>query len=179
MNNQEMVKSLEYTAEEKQSCKSGVYFVIVGKINNNIQLTISSTNDINQALSNNVISNYYVVDKVSEFYDFLVKHPIIKDNLNDNEIYILSEVQYKQLVKLAKKQHIYYKNSEIKTILEPAPKIINISRGHKIQKYDLDGKLIKTYVGIRDATRGEDISDTSLKLQLLIKQFMQDLDGCI
>ena len=54
-------------------------------------------------------------------------------------------------------------------VAECVPKQININRGNKIQKYSIEGELLKTYIGIRDATRDASISDTTLKSAIINK----------
>lgn len=154
------------TSEDIPEIRKAVYFVIHCKFNNYITLSIHKTDNIKEANQNNIISNYYFVNKPDEFIDFLTSHPLLK-NLKEGDNYVLSEENYKKLVKLGKKQHKYYNLDELSMNVEQ--KIINITRGYKIQKYSLDGKLLKTYIGIRDATRNDDISDTSLKTAIVNK----------
>jgi hypothetical protein len=83
----------------------------------------------------------------------------------------MTDKEYKQLVKIARRQHIYYSNTattdadlkdDTKDVDYFVVKDININRGNKIQKYSPTGELIVTYNGIRDTTRNEDITDAIL-----------------
>jgi len=68
--------------------------------------------------------------------------------------------------------HVIEKTLTVQEVPQPIPFTINErrlnSRGHKIQKYTLDGKLVATYSGMRDTTRKEiGSSDNGIKHAIL------------
>jgi len=148
---------------------TGVYIIITGKQNGNITLNINKTDDVEQEDKNKVITNIFRVHRVSEFFDFLTKHPLtVKAEVkNDSGVnYVFSADDYKKLILLARKQQKYYIDVDLPVdtpVVDFIPRQININRGNKIQKYSQSGELLKTYIGIREATRQESISDTTLK----------------
>jgi len=140
---------------------SAVFFIIVGKINGSIQLQMYSTTDINTESQNKLISNIFRVNRAEEFLAFIEKHPIVINNKDEDGNYLFTTEEYKRLINLLKRQQGFYIDTYIP--VSYIPKQININRGNKIQKYSETGELLKTYIGIRDATRLEAISDTNLK----------------
>jgi hypothetical protein len=142
---------------------SGVYIIIGGKVNNNIIFSVYKSNNLDFDNSNNVISNSFPVVRVEDFYNFLYNHPVLLKGKKDDNSFLLSEDEFKQFLKIAKHQQKYYIDTQYNNDNKYVPKVININRGNKIQKYLEDGTLLKTFIGIRDATRQETISDTSLK----------------
>ena len=163
----------EKEKDYKTTTNSAVYFMIIGKINGNMNITIHRTYDIETENNNKVISSIYRVDRLDDFYNFIINHPFVKNSLQINgESYIFTLDDYKKLLKLAKKQVPYYINNFEAASNEEVlftPKQININRGSKIQKYTTDGKLVKTYIGIRETSRQEFISDTTLKSAIVNK----------
>ena len=68
---------------------------------------------------------------------------------------------------------------ETKEVFKPLPFIINdkrnFTRGNKVQKYTLDGNLVATYKGTRDATRKEPTtSDTGIKQAIKNKSIYKE-----
>ena len=114
------------------------------------------------------MTDVFGVKKVDEFYKFITNHSYLlsKSKINDN--YIMTEKEYKQLVKITKGQYQYYSNKDTDIVNDTKDidyfvvKNININRGNKIQKYSPSGDLIATYNGIRDTTRHENITDAVL-----------------
>lgn len=148
--------------KHKHIINSGVYFVTLAKNNGNTTLQICKTENIEEDNNNKVISNIFRVDRANEFYEFLLKYPLLIKSLNSDGNYVLCAEEFKKLIFLCNRQHKYYLNS-INTEEVLPIKHININRGNKIQKYSEEGELLKTYIGIREATRQESISDTTLK----------------
>lgn len=148
--------------KHKRVINSGVYFVTLSKNNGNTTLQICKTENIEEDNNNKVISNIFRVDRATDFYEFLMKHPGLARSLNSNGEFVLSAEEFKKLIFLCNRQHKYYIDSSV-TDDVIAIKHININRGNKIQKYSEEGELLKTYIGIREATRQESISDTTLK----------------
>ena len=140
---------------------TGVYFTIVDKKDGLLHIKISMSNDIKYDENNSIMTDTFFVSKVNEFYKFINNHSFILNKKKQNEHYIMTDKEYKQLVKIAKTQHVYYLNIDNNTS-DFVVKKININRGNKIQKYSPNGELIITYNGIRDATRNESITDAIL-----------------
>jgi hypothetical protein len=162
----------ENDKEKENDNNNGVFITLNGKNNNNLIISIYKTKDIQYELNNKIIDKYFIIDRYNEFYDFLTNHPLLQKNEDDT--YTIDSILYKKLIKVALKQSKFFitkldisKSESLfnkeTSIISPIIKNINIKRGHKVQKYSLDGKLLNTYNGIRDATRNESISDTKLK----------------
>jgi hypothetical protein len=179
---------------QKEKKRKALYFVLNSKKENILNISIETTEDIEYETNNKIIDKWFCVSRIDDFKTFLINHPLLK---NQKETYNISIQDYKQLIKITKKQHIFYIDSNDKPVCQPAGesvcqpagesvcqpagesvcqpagesvcqcqpviKHININRGSKIQKYSINGELLKTYIGIRDATRQESISDTKLK----------------
>lgn len=148
--------------KHKRVINSGVYFVTLAKNNGNTTLQIFKTENIEEDNKNKVITHIFRVDRPNDFYEFLVKHPSLIKTVNEEGNYVLSADELKKLIFLCNRQHKYYVDL-IETDIPVSIKHININRGNKIQKYSETGELLKTYIGIREATRQESISDTTLK----------------
>jgi CheY-specific phosphatase CheX len=145
--------------------KVGIFFAIIGKKEGNLLVTINKSDDLEKDSKDQLMNNVYSVVHHNNFYDFIINHPTVKNTVSQDGIYNFSDANYKRLVKLAKKQQVFY-NENIK---EFVPKKININKGYKIQKYSIDGDLLKTYNGIRDTSREEAVSDTTLKAAIANK----------
>jgi hypothetical protein len=145
----------------QQTINTGVFFTIVDKKDGLLHIKIAISNNIKYDENNSIMTDTFLVDKVNEFYKFLENHSFIQSKKKQNELYIMTDKEYKQLIKIAKAQHIYYLNKDA-TTSDYVVKKININRGNKIQKYSPSGQLIVTYNGIRDATRNESITDAIL-----------------
>ena len=187
---------------QKEKKRKALYFVLNSKKENILNISIETTEDIEYETNNKIIDKWFCVSRIDDFKTFLINHPLLK---NQKETYNISIQDYKQLIKITKKQHIFYIDSNDKPVCQsagesvcqsagesvcqpagesvcqpagesvcqpagesvcqcqPVIKHININRGSKIQKYSINGELLKTYIGIRDATRQESISDTKLK----------------
>lgn len=139
----------------------GVYFTLTGKKNGDLLVDINKTENIEEQSKNTIMNEVFSVLNITEFFDFVINHPLVKDSEREGSFYVFAEQSYKKIVKLLKKQAPFFDNND--EIEEFIPKKININKGYKIQKYTLDGVLLKTYNGIRETSREEAISDTTLK----------------
>jgi len=144
-----------------ETINTGVFFTIMDKKDSHLHIKISMSNDIKYDENNSIMTDTFLVNKVNEFYKFITNHVFILNKQKQNEHYIMTDKEYKQLVKIAKSQHVYYLKKD-NNVNDFVIKNININRGSKIQKYLPTGQLIATYNGIRDATRNESITDAIL-----------------
>jgi len=141
--------------------ESAVYFKLINKENGKYTIEILVSNDIIKDEKNAIILDYFKVKLYNEFMRFLKEHPSIMLYQNSNEQFIIPCEEYRKIMLIARKQEKYYNETSSEEI--NANRVININRGYKIQKYSVDGELLKVYIGIRDASRQETIADTTLK----------------
>jgi hypothetical protein len=165
---------MEKLINTKNNINTGVYFRIVDKKLGQLYVKISISNDMNYDINNLIITDYFLVEKVNDFYNFLINHSYLinlkKDDANN---YILTEKDYKNIIKIAKLQHVYYVtiiklNSD--NFNNYIVKNININRGNKIQKYKLFLRIFRfifityiykiLYIQIQSYHSGKNIKKT-------------------
>lgn len=142
---------------QKHKGESGVYLVTGSTDGTNMMYQLLSTTALNEP----AILLFFSVARHLEFLEFLKKHPDIKAKELNDGFYNFEQCDIVKLNYIGNKQKKWYDaENNIPDTKTTAPK--RVSNGHKIQKYSLNGQLLATYVGIRDATQKENISDTSL-----------------
>ena len=102
---------------QKEKKRKALYFVLNSKKENILNISIETTEDIEYETNNKIIDKWFCVSRIDDFKTFLINHPLLK---NQKETYNISIQDYKQLIKITKKQHIFYIDSNDKPVCQSA-----------------------------------------------------------
>ena len=145
--------------------KSGVFFEFSQyNINNSkIEFNIKSVEMLEDTPDCNIIE-FFDVFYFKEFENFLKDAQILKDVFASN-VYSCDIFTYIKILEFANKHKDFYKEKiDEPTQMKITP--VKTAHGSKVQKYTVDGQLVKTYNSILDIIRSEDstvINETSIK----------------